>query len=261
MKHSDFRIGTEFTTGTGRWRCTDIGTRTIVAIKLDHDDDPSWYHGPPYAIEETIFDEETIATCRRARSKTSCTQPASLGDAPRQPRPFDFSKAKRVNFPNLQFTVPAIYAEPPTREPILGRLIRELLEAHALTPRQLAEHMAPKSKGRKPTRRREPDAESGDLSPEEWRTCISDSVEAAIAPCPDQNDLCLDSDLMFALDRVFGFELGHFAHVFEADYARECAVTRVEFFAHIKPLTCTTQRQRALRDCAPVWNQREPFAR
>src|SRR6266566_3151853 len=46
MKHSDFKIGSEFLTETGRWRCTDVGTRTIAAIKLDHDHDPAWYNGP-----------------------------------------------------------------------------------------------------------------------------------------------------------------------------------------------------------------------
>ena len=35
MKHADFRIGTEFLTATGRWRVTDVGTRTAIAIKLD----------------------------------------------------------------------------------------------------------------------------------------------------------------------------------------------------------------------------------
>ena len=57
MKHSDFKIGTEFLSGSGRWRCTDVGKRTITAIKLDHDDDPTWYNGPPYAVEEHVFDE------------------------------------------------------------------------------------------------------------------------------------------------------------------------------------------------------------
>src|SRR5215213_10056599 len=55
MKHSDFKIGSEFLTETGRWRCTDIGKRTIAAIKLNHD--PAWYNGPPYAVLEQIFDE------------------------------------------------------------------------------------------------------------------------------------------------------------------------------------------------------------
>jgi hypothetical protein len=35
MKHSDFQIGTEFFTETGRWRCTDVGTRVIAAISLE----------------------------------------------------------------------------------------------------------------------------------------------------------------------------------------------------------------------------------
>jgi hypothetical protein len=60
MKLSDFRIGSEFLTETGRWRCTDVGKRTIVAIKLDHDDDPAWYNGPPYAVVEHVFDEFSI---------------------------------------------------------------------------------------------------------------------------------------------------------------------------------------------------------
>ena len=52
----------EFTTKTGRLRCTDVGTRTIIAIKLDKDDD-SWYNGPPYAIVEHCFDENDIKGC------------------------------------------------------------------------------------------------------------------------------------------------------------------------------------------------------
>ena len=35
LEHVDFTIGREFWTETGRLRCTDIGTRTICAIKLD----------------------------------------------------------------------------------------------------------------------------------------------------------------------------------------------------------------------------------
>lgn len=30
MDHSDFASGDEFRTATGVWRCTDIGTRTII---------------------------------------------------------------------------------------------------------------------------------------------------------------------------------------------------------------------------------------
>ena len=60
MKHSDFTIGREFLTETGRWRCTDVGKRTIAAIKLDHDDDPAWYNGPSYAVVEHVFDEYAL---------------------------------------------------------------------------------------------------------------------------------------------------------------------------------------------------------
>ncbi len=34
MEHSEFHIGLEFWC-KGNWRCTDIGTRTVVAIRID----------------------------------------------------------------------------------------------------------------------------------------------------------------------------------------------------------------------------------
>lgn len=63
MKHPDFSIGLEFLGTAGfRWRCTDIGTRTIVAVLLDCDD-PNWYRGPPYVAKEVVFDEREIERC------------------------------------------------------------------------------------------------------------------------------------------------------------------------------------------------------
>lgn len=62
MTKDDFQIGTEFYTATGKWRCTDIGTRVIVAIRLDRDD-ASWYNGPPYAVAERVFDEYDLGGC------------------------------------------------------------------------------------------------------------------------------------------------------------------------------------------------------
>ena len=44
------------------WRCTDIGTRSIAAIKLV-EDNPAWYAGPPYMIEEVVLDEARLADC------------------------------------------------------------------------------------------------------------------------------------------------------------------------------------------------------
>ena len=65
MTHGDFSIGCAFLAGGGkRWRCTDIGTRVIVAVCLeDHPDDPSWYNGPPYAVAECVFDEYDQEGC------------------------------------------------------------------------------------------------------------------------------------------------------------------------------------------------------
>lgn len=64
MTHSDFLLGREFLCGDKRWRCTDIGIRSIVAVCLsDHPDDETWYHGPPYAVAETVFDEHDMEGC------------------------------------------------------------------------------------------------------------------------------------------------------------------------------------------------------
>ncbi|MGF6301293.1 MULTISPECIES: hypothetical protein [Paraburkholderia] len=63
MKHPDFHIGLEFLGSAGfRWRCTDVGARTILAIRLDRDD-PNWYRGPPYVAEEVVFDEHDLTSC------------------------------------------------------------------------------------------------------------------------------------------------------------------------------------------------------
>jgi antitoxin ParD1/3/4 len=62
MKHADFRVGMEFLTATGRWRVTDVGTRTVIAIKLDQTD-PRNYNGPPYSIIEQVFDEYDFEGC------------------------------------------------------------------------------------------------------------------------------------------------------------------------------------------------------
>ena len=62
MKHSEFEIGKTFWCGGRPWRCTDIGTRVIVAIRLDHDD-PTWYDGPPYAVGEIPLNEFDLDGC------------------------------------------------------------------------------------------------------------------------------------------------------------------------------------------------------
>ena len=62
MKKEEFKLGTEFYTATGRWRCIDIGTRVIVAIHLNQDD-PRNCNGHPYSIPESVFYEYDMEGC------------------------------------------------------------------------------------------------------------------------------------------------------------------------------------------------------
>jgi hypothetical protein len=39
------------------WQVTDVGSRVVVAMRVNSDD-PSWNNGPPYAGVEHVFDEE-----------------------------------------------------------------------------------------------------------------------------------------------------------------------------------------------------------
>ena len=91
MKYSDFHIGTEFFTATGKWRCTDVGTRVIVAISLEpremvrvhytedrerHEErfisnDPHDLLGPPYGVVEQVFDEYDLEGCHATAEEVS----------------------------------------------------------------------------------------------------------------------------------------------------------------------------------------------
>lgn len=63
MKHQDFYIGLEFVASGGfRWRCTDVGTRTILAIQLNGSGQ-AWHEGPPYIAMEVVFDELELTRC------------------------------------------------------------------------------------------------------------------------------------------------------------------------------------------------------
>lgn len=82
MARTDFTIGCEFTSGGKRWRCTDVGTRVIVAICLEPREmvrswteaagqrharvvstDPRDLHGPPYGVAEHVLDEYDFGGC------------------------------------------------------------------------------------------------------------------------------------------------------------------------------------------------------
>lgn len=66
MTHDEFSEGLEFQMSGHKWRCTDVGRRVIVAIKLNLlDDHPSWYTGPPYAVSEMVLDEDDLPLCER----------------------------------------------------------------------------------------------------------------------------------------------------------------------------------------------------
>jgi len=88
MELRDFVIGETFWTHHGAFRCTDIGTRVVVAVKLGPrevstaesvegelritkriDDDPSWLNGPPYAVAEVVFDENELVGCYRSEAE------------------------------------------------------------------------------------------------------------------------------------------------------------------------------------------------
>ncbi len=85
MQHEVFSIGLEFWCGGKRWRCTDVGTRVIVAISLEPremvqvetdpvdrskrietrfiSNDQRDLNGPPYGIAESVFDEYDLEGC------------------------------------------------------------------------------------------------------------------------------------------------------------------------------------------------------
>lgn len=81
MRHADFVIGREFRFSDRTWLCTDIGTRVIVAIRVDHvevggipaqphriltraeAEAQRWFNGPPYAVLESVFDEYDFEGC------------------------------------------------------------------------------------------------------------------------------------------------------------------------------------------------------
>ncbi len=79
MKHKDFEIGKEFTYGDNEYRCTDKGTRVIIAIKVNEIEvggslplrrlnkaeanGEGWFNGPPYAVLERVFDEYDMEGC------------------------------------------------------------------------------------------------------------------------------------------------------------------------------------------------------
>jgi hypothetical protein len=81
LDRSSLTIGDTFWCGGRQWCCTDIGTRTLTAIRIDAVEvgstDPAsrrslthavaeaegWFNGPPYAVAEVVFDEHDQEGC------------------------------------------------------------------------------------------------------------------------------------------------------------------------------------------------------
>jgi len=83
VQHSQFHGGLEFWCGARRFRCTDIGSRVVIAIRVDGADiamaengrtetrclsgaeaqAQGWFSGPPYAVAECVFDENDLEAC------------------------------------------------------------------------------------------------------------------------------------------------------------------------------------------------------
>jgi hypothetical protein len=64
MNHSEFKIGENFFAQAGfEWQCTDIGTRTILAVLVNPEPFHEFIKGPPYISNEKVFDENEIKNC------------------------------------------------------------------------------------------------------------------------------------------------------------------------------------------------------
>lgn len=83
MDRVSFHIGLEFWSDGRRYRCTDVGSRVVVAIRVDsaeiatsdgvtlttrkmsgeQADAEGWFSGPPYGVLEQVFDEDDLEGC------------------------------------------------------------------------------------------------------------------------------------------------------------------------------------------------------
>ncbi len=88
MTLDEIRIGGEFWCSGRRWRCTDVGTRVVVAIRVyeatmaiskdgvvttramsgEEAEAIGWFEGPPYGVVETVFDEDDLGICSLTRT-------------------------------------------------------------------------------------------------------------------------------------------------------------------------------------------------
>jgi hypothetical protein len=86
MTLAQFKVGQEFPTVTGRWRCTDKGKRTVVAIRIGgRDGRPP---AMPVAEIERVFDEDDFAGCSLAdRALKSASRSSAQPGVGHRPTP------------------------------------------------------------------------------------------------------------------------------------------------------------------------------
>lgn len=86
MRFSEFEIGDSFWCSGKQYEVTDIGTRVVVAIRIDQVEvirsgairetitfvqakREGWFNGPPYAVAEHVFDENDFPACSRNQER------------------------------------------------------------------------------------------------------------------------------------------------------------------------------------------------
>ncbi|MDD5569321.1 MAG: hypothetical protein PHG23_02830 [Candidatus Pacebacteria bacterium] len=101
MNHKDFRIGNYFYLSGNKYLCTDVGRRTIAALRADYADITTSKNGksktkkhkltrkdiggPPYWLAELVVDEYAMEVCYKTRTEPEWhTKPAKQSIAGRK---------------------------------------------------------------------------------------------------------------------------------------------------------------------------------
>jgi hypothetical protein len=144
MKIEDFHVGIIFFTATGqRWRCTDVGHRSILAIELIEGLDEAWTAGPPYVVPEVPFDEIKIASAFRSVEESihSALESASRDSHPGYPSEAVFTMMKEWSsedsrrYPrHLLFRIDRVNAEGEVLHPFAAAPVGDTWSIHVYLP-------------------------------------------------------------------------------------------------------------------------------
>lgn len=80
MTHGDFAIGGTFRVGESEWRCTDIGTCTIIAIRIDSVSVGGSKPEPHRTLDRAAVeaDDSLADRCRRSRRVSSANTTSTV---------------------------------------------------------------------------------------------------------------------------------------------------------------------------------------